>query len=144
MEERDETKKRTRITLIILSIVFSLILAINIIAGSNQKEQVLLAGLPTIIDFGSDCYTCTQQKGYLDTIKEKYTDNININKIDIYDNPKEADKYDVKVIPTLIFLDKDGKQVDRHEGLLTDSELEQKLIDLGLISKSCSEKGEGC
>jgi len=135
MEERDETKKRTRITLIILSIVFSLILAINIIAGSNQKEQVLLAGLPTIIDFGSDCYTCTQQKGYLDTIKEKYTDNININKIDIYDNPKEADKYDVKVGNNIIYWDGyDDKKQPLNDGIYT-----YKIFAVDYANKSSNE-----
>lgn len=144
MEAKNEEKKRTTIILIILAVLFMLILLININKRNVKEEQELITGVPTIVDLGSDCYTCNRQKEYLDTLKEKYTDKINITKIDIYDNPSEAEKYKIKVIPTLIFLDEDGKQIERHEGLLNDSELEQKLIDLDLISMSCSTNGEGC
>lgn len=144
MEAKNEEKKRTRIILIIMAVIFILIVSINISNSNGKEEQELIADVPTIIDLGSDCYTCTKQKGYLDLLKDKYTDSINVEKIDIYENPSEAEKYEVKVIPTLIFLDKDGKQVERHEGLLTDSELEQKLIDLELILKSCSTNSNGC
>lgn len=144
MEVKEKESKRTRNVLIILGIIFILTISIVINSGNNKETKNMITGVATIIDLGSDCYTCIQQRGYLDLLKEKYPDSINVNKIDIYENPEEAEKYEVRVIPTLIFLDKNGKQVERHEGLLTDIELEQKLMDIGLLLASCSAGGKGC
>lgn len=135
-----ETKKRTKVILILMAIAVILIFSININNNQVEEKQVFIKDAPIIIDLGSDCYTCTQQKGYLDKLKEKYVNSINIEKIDIYKNPLAAKKYKLKVIPTLIFINKDGKQVDRHEGLLTDIELETKLKDLDLLSTCLKEE----
>jgi len=136
-------KKNNKIIIPILTILFIIIVAINInIEGKDQGQTI--SGVPTIIDFGSDCYTCTLQKEYLDKLKEKYADEINIIKIDIYDNPKEAEAYGVKVVPTLIFTDEKENQIYRHEGLLTTEELEQRLFDLDLLQTVCQFKELGC
>jgi len=141
MEEKNAEKIQNKPILIVLALIFIFIIILSM-SNNNEKEPAQIAGSPTIIYLGTNCYTCNRQRAYLDVLKEKYNSYLNVKKIDIYESPLEAKKYEVKATPTLIFLDKDGNQVDRYEELLTDSQLEQKLIDLKLIQAAC--KIEGC
>jgi len=39
-------------------------------------------------------------------------------KIDVDNNPELANSFDINVIPTLVFLDVDGKEIRRSEGYI--------------------------
>lgn len=102
--------------------------------ANNQKNQTSLnkseysgnisnktqAKLPKVVDLGADkCIPCIMMKPVLEDLKAEYGDKLDIEIIDVWQNPKEAEKYNIKLIPTQIFYDPDGNEFYRHEGFMS-------------------------
>jgi thioredoxin 1 len=84
-----------------------------------------------LIDFFAEwCMPCMMMSPIIEDLNEEFFGKIKIGKINIEDNKKIADKFEVHSIPTFIIL-KDGNEVERVSGALTQDELE-KLIKVYL------------
>lgn len=70
-------------------------------------------------------------KGILDEFQDRYKDNLNIRFVDLWANPDMAGKYSIRVVPTLIFLDPEGNEIYRHEGVMTGEMLLAEWNGLG-------------
>ncbi|TAI49749.1 thioredoxin [Flagellimonas allohymeniacidonis] len=82
----------------------------------NSNERVL-------IDFYADwCGPCKMLAPILNQVKEELGDDIKIYKIDVDKNPRIANKYQVRGVPTLLLF-KDGKTVWRQSGVLQKKDL---------------------
>jgi len=68
----------------------------------------------------------------LDSIQQKYGDQINVIFHDIKENREIVDRYDIKIIPTQIFLDMDGKEIHRHVGFYPKEQIIEFLKTEGL------------
>ena len=80
------------------------------------------AGLPKLIDLGSkDCIPCKLMWPVLEGMKQELAGKLQVDFIDVglKDNLPLAKQYDIKLIPTQIFLDAQGKEIWRHEGYIT-------------------------
>ncbi len=87
-------------------------------------------GKPVLIDFYAEwCGPCKMQTPILEKLKEKMGDRIEVRKLDVDQNMKEATDYRVSVVPTLV-IEKDGKVIKRIEGVTGAAELEQILAPL--------------
>lgn len=90
------------------------------------KEEIKI----TFIQLGSNkCMPCVMMKPILKKVEEKYNDKVKVIYYDIWtekDAPM-AYKYKIRVIPTQIFLDKDGNEYFRHEGYLPFEEIQRVL-----------------
>lgn len=62
---------------------------------------------------------------------EKNYGGIEVSKIDLMANMDYAKKYNVRVVPTLVFLSPSGEMLYRHEGILSEGELVDKWKELG-------------
>jgi thioredoxin 1 len=83
-----------------------------------------------LIDFYADwCGPCRRQGPIIDELKKKLGDTVDIRKINVDENMKEADKYGIQVVPTLI-IEKDGKVIHMLEGVAEAQELESMLKPL--------------
>jgi len=125
-----------------ISIIIILILSVIAIWGyktyvvkkePNQTTQDLEKGKPTLVDLGSStCIPCREMVPVLAQVKNIYDGKVVVKFIDINEDPEETSKYDIKVIPTQIFLDKDGNQVFRHEGFFSKEEIVKVFKDMGV------------
>lgn len=98
-------------------------------AAATAKQPT---GLPRMIDFGSDkCTPCKEMAPILVELKNEYAGRATIDFIDVWNNPPAGEPYGVRVIPTQIFFDREGKEVSRHEGFLPKAEIVAKLRELG-------------
>ena len=52
----------------------------------------------------------------LDEIKEKYAGKLAAEKVDVVEHPEVAREYKVRLVPTLLFLDAEGKVVQQEVG----------------------------
>jgi len=81
----------------------------------------------TLIDFYAEwCGPCHAIKPVIESVMKDYVEKVELKEIDVDKNPSDAQKYGVMSIPTLVLL-KEGKEVDRKVGLLSEEALKSWL-----------------
>jgi len=93
------------------------------------------AGVPTVIKIGAEwCPPCRQVKAMLKQVeKELKVGGIQLTDVDIDKYPEIAKKYKVSLIPTILFFDKNGKQVFKQVGPMDKEAFLNKLRELGML-----------
>lgn len=61
-----------------------------------------------------------------------YQGRVNVRVIDLYANKSMARTFSVRVIPTQVLLDNDGREVYRHEGFFAYEEIVRILDQIGV------------
>jgi thioredoxin 1 len=111
-----------------------ILLSINLTAqNSNEKPKV------TFVELGSvNCIPCKQMQPVMKAIEEKYGDQVKVIFYDVWkeDQKKYSKQYVIKLIPTQIFLDANGKEFHRHEGFYPEAEIDKILQGKGLKVKT--------
>ncbi len=71
-------------------------------------------------------------KPIVNELRKKYEEQVDfrILDVDLPESEKESQEYGVRAIPTFIFLDASGNQVDTVVGSMTKSEFESKIKEL--------------
>jgi thioredoxin 1 len=114
--------------LVIISVWLTL--ALFFLAGCGSGD-VGKASSPTVIDFYSDlCMPCQQMDPILEKAEEEFGDRVTVRRVDIDQDSDLADRYRVVYIPTYVFLNSSGEEIDRSVGLLTEQELREKFESL--------------
>lgn len=75
----------------------------------------------TFIELGSvNCIPCKAMQPILEQIRQKYPDTVEVVFHDVWTKEGEpfARSFRIRVIPTQVFLDREGKEYYRHEGYL--------------------------
>jgi len=102
-------------------------------ALKQQKNSVKYK--VTFIELGSvRCIPCQKMQVVMKSIEKKYSDQVKIDFQDVWTEKGKpyAIKYGIHVIPTQIFLDKEGKEFFRHEGFFPEEELVKILKSKGI------------
>jgi thioredoxin 1 len=87
-------------------------------------------GKPVVLDFFAEwCGPCKRQGPYLEELKKNMGEKIEIQKIDVDEHMDLANKYGIRVVPTLV-IEKDGKVVRTLEGVTSADSLESMLLPL--------------
>lgn len=82
---------------------------------------------PVLFDFFATwCGPCRMQTPIIEELAKKMTDAVDIRKVDVDQNMDLAEKYGIRVVPTLI-IEKDGRVVHSLEGV-TDATTLEKLL----------------
>ncbi|MCK9630321.1 MAG: thioredoxin [Methanoregula sp.] len=82
---------------------------------------------PVLFDFFATwCGPCKLQTPILEELAKKMGDSVEIRKIDVDQHMDLAEKYGIRVVPTLV-IEKDGKVVKSMEGVTDISTLENLL-----------------
>ena len=85
-------------------------------------------GKPSFVEVGSDsCHSCKVMSRLLYKTTQKYPE-YNIYFINVKKERDAALDLKIMMIPTQIIYDKNGKEVYRHIGLLSDEELAKLFI----------------
>jgi thioredoxin 1 len=82
---------------------------------------------PILFDFFATwCGPCRMQTPIIEELAKKMGDAVEIRKVDVDQHMDLAEKYGIRVVPTLI-IEKDGKVVQSLEGV-TDAATLEKLL----------------
>lgn len=66
-------------------------------------------GLPIIVDYGADyCAPCKAMEPILEAVNEKMYGKAFVKYVDVEENPEAVGEVPVQVIPTQVFINKDG------------------------------------
>lgn len=97
------------------------------------EEEVLQGKGISVVDFWAPwCGPCHQMAPALEAFAGVNAGKVRVFKVDSDDNPKTAEKYGIRGIPTVIFF-KDGEPIDTTRGAMSQSALQSKLD--GLLKK---------
>lgn len=116
-------------------------------SSSNSKQPEISpsrtavgAQLPIMLELGSKtCISCKKMKPILEELQNEYRGRVIILFIDVKEEPKAVQKYNISLIPTQIFINKDGKEVHRHVGFYEKEKIikifEEKFFDNKKVEK---------
>lgn len=130
---------RRFIVTLLLIVLSQLLLGLDSESAVSDSQSV--AAKITFLELGSTtCIPCVQMESVLEKTAEKYGDQIEIIFIDLMKERAKAKKYNVRIMPTQVFLDKDGKEINRHIGFYPQQQLDVFLQKQGLIELDISDE----
>jgi len=95
----------------------SIVLFVSGAVAASPVPVVPVQGTVTMVDLGAkSCIPCKMMMPVMEEVEKEYSEKAAIAFIDVWENPEQSPKFNLRTIPTQIFYDKQGKEVFRHEG----------------------------
>jgi thioredoxin 1 len=99
-------------------------------------ETPATTGLPRLVDLGSvECIPCKMMAPILEEMKTEYAGRLVVEFIDVNVNRAAATRYGIKLIPTQVFFDASGVEVDRNEGFISKEDILARFEKRGVSLK---------
>jgi thioredoxin 1 len=112
---------------------FSLLLFTGLPVLFAAQVEVPVKGTVTMIDLGArKCIPCKMMAPILEKLEKVYAKRAAVVFFDVWEDPAPAKRFGIRAIPTQIFFDKDGKEVYRHEGFLSEEEIVRRFKEMGV------------
>lgn len=87
----------------------------------------------TLLEIGANaCIPCRKMQPIIKEIAEEFPDDVQVVFFDVWKDPTPANKYGVRLIPTQVFLDKNGQEFSRHVGFFPKEEILKVLKEKGV------------
>jgi thioredoxin 1 len=95
--------------------------------------EIPVKGMVTMVDLGAKkCIPCKMMAPILAKLEKEYAGRAAVVFLDVWEDPKPAHRFGIGGIPTQIFFDKDGREVFRHLGFLSEEEIVRRLKNMGV------------
>ena len=79
---------------------------------------------PRLVDLGRNtCIPCKAMAPILEEMKREYAGVLDVVVIDVSKDTAAAGKYGIRLIPTQVFYDASGEEIDRHEGFISKTDI---------------------
>ncbi|MBK8753428.1 MAG: thioredoxin family protein [Candidatus Competibacteraceae bacterium] len=100
--------------------------------AATDPMSSTVSGLPRLIELGSDsCASCTAMQQVLAELRAHHGGRLEVVAINLLQYPEQTQVWQVKFIPTQIFLDGQGRELFRHVGYLPRQAVEERFAALG-------------
>ena len=100
---------------------------------SHDAVNVPVKGMATMVDLGAnECIPCKMMVPVMEKVEKKYKGKAAIVFIDVWTNKEPAMRFGIRAIPAQIFFDKEGKEVFRHEGFMSEAEIDRIFKGMGV------------
>jgi thioredoxin len=97
------------------------------VTDMNFNSVVESSPLPVLLDMSADwCGPCHMPAPVIDQLSEELAGRIVVAKLNVDENPRTAARFNVRSIPTLLFL-KNGEEKNRIVGAQSKSEILRQL-----------------
>ena len=98
-----------------------------------DQTQSIPAALPQLVDLGAGkCIPCKAMAPILEAMREDFAGQFDVTFIDVWEDRAAGEVYGIRMIPTQIFFDAEGKELFRHEGFYSREEILAKWDELGV------------
>ncbi|MDH5405168.1 MAG: thioredoxin family protein [Candidatus Aminicenantes bacterium] len=100
---------------------------------TNNLELDFSKHKVTFIELGADrCIPCRMMQPIMKEIAEEFAGQVQVVFYDVWKDPKPARKYSIRLIPTQVFIDQEGKEFFRHVGFFPKEEILKILKQKGV------------
>lgn len=103
------------------------------VSSANTKPPAIAGNKPKVIEFSATwCGPCKRFAPTFEKVSEMFHGKIDVQKIDIDDKATMniTEKYNVRAVPTIVFLDSKGNIVNSHVGGMDEQELTSTMQSL--------------
>jgi thioredoxin 1 len=102
-------------------------------AYSEDYSKIPEKGKITLIDLGAaTCIPCKMMAPVLEKVKKRFAGKAAVIVIDIRYDRDQAQRFQLRAIPTQIFFDKEGKEFFRHLGFLDENAIVEQFNKMGV------------
>lgn len=114
-----------------LLLPLAVLCCLSVAAWAGPVPDVPVKDTVTMVDLGAkSCIPCKMMMPVMDAVEKQYAGRAAVVFIDVWENPDQGRKFGLRVIPTQIFYDRQGKEVLRHEGFLDQQAISGELDKL--------------
>jgi thioredoxin 1 len=100
------------------------------VTDQSFKTEVLQSEVPVLVDFWAPwCGPCKTLGPIVDELATEYKDRVRVTKVNVDQNPKLSQAFNVRSIPTMAFI-KEGRLIEQLSGLVSKPNLAEMLDDL--------------
>jgi thioredoxin 1 len=130
------TNKHHRITLVALLFLGATLLLSHVdpaLADPSVPQEVPVKDMVTMIDLGAPfCPPCKAMAPFLEKLEKEYKGRAAIVILDVGKAPELSERFGITEIPTQIFYNKQGKEVIRHKGFMSEEAIVKQLKKIGV------------
>ena len=135
-----EQRKRTLIMFAVVIAITAVMIAKQFRDDANSRAaaetldevSVIGSGIPVLFELGSHgCTPCKKMMPVLRELKSEYDGRLGVCFVDIIEEKEVGRKYEIRLMPTQLFLDGEGKELFRHTGFYAKAGIIAKWKELG-------------
>jgi thioredoxin 1 len=99
---------------------------------TNRLDVDFAAYKVTFIEIGADrCIPCRKMQPIMKEVAAEFAEDVQVVFYDVWKDPEPGRQYGIQLIPTQVFVDATGKEVDRHVGFFAKEPLIAVLVKQG-------------
>lgn len=120
------------------NLFIALLLCSFTLVSAQEKKTGEVKPKVTFVELGSvNCIPCKQMQPVMKAVEAKFGEQLKVVFYDVNkdENKKISEQYKIKLIPTQVFLDENGKEFFRHQGFYPEKEITKLLQKKGLTAK---------
>lgn len=101
--------------------------------SAPAPEVEIAKALPKLVNLGADkCIPCKQMVPVRNALTAEYAGQLEVTFIDVWADREAGEKHRIRIIPTQIILDAEGRELFRHEGYWPKEEIVARFHALGI------------
>jgi len=125
--------KSKRIFLFTFMMVMTMVGLCSADVVQDSLDSAKKQGKLVMLEIGSvGCIPCDKMKAVMDKLRTDYKDKLEVIFIDVRYDRENMRRFGVTMIPTQVFLDKTGKEFNRHIGFYALEEIVPMLKKQGM------------
>ena len=122
------------------ALAVAVIVLLTVVSACSQSstsgsvlDDALASGKPTLAGFVGQVCACKNITPILEELAVEYQGRCNILVLDVADYKSLFSQYDVTLVPTQVFFDSSGAEVERIVGASTKDEMIDRLTGMGVV-----------
>ena len=120
-------------SIVLLGTVLLLMNVAVVCAEPGAPPAVPVRDMVTMVDLGAKtCIPCKLMAPIMEKLEKEYKGRAAIVFLDVSKDPELPKRFGISVIPTQIFYDKQGKEVFRHTGFMSEEAIVTQLKKMGV------------
>ena len=106
----------------------------GVVLGTNNLDLDFSKHKVTFIELGAErCIPCKAMQPIMKEIAAEYAGKIQVVFYDVWKDSRPARKYGIQLIPTQVFIDRNGIEIFRHVGFYEKNEILKMLKEKGIL-----------